>query len=118
MSRNVLAGFLVASLVTATVVPAPLALAAASKTGGGGGGSAKKVIRVVGRVTAVNASNGAVTLTTGTYYNPTAVFYVNASTALTLNGKACKVGDLRVGDAADAAFDDRAVVATSFKATR
>ena len=75
-------------------------------------------MRIVGKVSAVNPATCSVTLTTGTYYNPSAVFTVVPATKVTLNGKAARLGDLKVGDAADATFDDRSVVATSFRATR
>ena len=75
-------------------------------------------MRVVGKITAVNPATNSVNLTTGTYYNPSAVFMVAPATTVTLNGKAAHLADLKVGDAADATFDDRSVVATSFNATR
>ena len=68
-----------------------------------------------GKVSAGSPATYSVTLTTGTYNNPSAVFAVVRATEVTLNGKAAHHGDLNVGDAT---VDDRSVAATSFKAMR
>ena len=73
---------------------------------------------MVGKVSAGSPATYSVTLSTGTYYNPSAVFAVVRATEVTLNGKAAHHGDLNVGNAADTTFDSRSVVATSSKVTR
>ena len=117
MYRKLAGVVLAAVLIAAAATSAPAAPPAGRQKGGGGGGGTKGV-RVVGKVSAVNPATCSVTLTAGTYYHPSAVFTVVPATKVTLNGKAAQLGDLRVGDAADATFDDRSVVATSFRATQ
>ena len=113
MYRKLAGIVLAAVLIAAAATSAP---PAGGQKGGGRGGT--KGVRVVGKVSAVNPATCSVTLTAGNYYHPSAVFTVVPATKVTLNGKAAQLGDLRVGDAADATFDDRSVVATSFRATQ
>ena len=115
-----LAGVTIVALVLAAAATSATqgAARAAGPKGGGGGGGNTKGIRVVGKVTRIDRSTNSVTLTTGTYYNPSAVFTVVPATKVTLNGNGAQLADLKVGDTADATFDDRSVVAKSFNATR
>lgn len=118
MSRIAARSLLAALLVAAAVSPHFAGAAGPAGGGKGGGGGGTHAIRVVGTIAAINSSSRTVTLTTGTYYNTSAVFNIAAATKVTLNGKPAQYGDLKVGDAADASFDDRSVVANTFGATR
>ena len=115
MFRKTLGGLLVA---LAAILMVSAGQAYAGGGGSGGGGGVAHGIQVVGKITALNKSSGSVTLTIGTYYNPTAVFYVDATTKVTLNGKSSLLSDMKVGDTVTAVFDDRSVLAKTFYATR